>query len=67
VPKNRTMLDLVEASSYLHRSPTYLRRLVARREVRHYKVGGRLLFDVADLDALLDESLVEPLTSRYPS
>ena len=57
--KNRKLLDLTEASTYLHRSPTYLRRLVARREIKHYKVGSRLRFDVVDLDALLDASVVE--------
>ncbi len=57
--KNRKLLDLTEASDYLHRHPTYLRRLVAKREIRHLKLGGRLLFDAADLDALLDASVVE--------
>ncbi len=57
--KNRKLLYLDEASTYLHRDPTYLRRLVAKREIRHLKLSGRLLFDVADLDALLDAAVVE--------
>ncbi len=57
--KARVLLDIGEASAHLHRHSSYLRRLVARREIRHYKVGGRLLFDQADLDAHVDACVVE--------
>ncbi len=53
------LLDLGEASDYLHRPPSFLRRLVANREIRHFKLGGRVLFDAADLDELLAYSVRE--------
>jgi len=38
----------------------YLRRLVAERRIPYYKPsGGRLLFDLADIDALVETSRVE--------
>lgn len=41
------------------RNEAYLRRLVAGRKIKHYRVGGRLLFDLADLDDFLDSCVVE--------
>ncbi len=61
MPPNQrpVLLTLAEASEYLHRPPSFLRRLVAQREIRHIKLRGRLLFDAVDLDALLAASVRE--------
>lgn len=58
VPCGDDLLKLPEASRYISRHPSYL-RLVARREIRHYKIGGRLRFDVHDLDRLIRASRIE--------
>jgi excisionase family DNA binding protein len=39
----------------------FLRRLVAKRRIPYHKVGGRVLFDLADLDALAEQGRVEPV------
>lgn len=54
------LLGLQQAAGHLGRNVYYVRRLVARREIRHYKIGHRLLFDRADLDAFLTTCRVEP-------
>ncbi len=38
-----------------------LRRMVAEHRVRYYKVDGRILFDLADLDAYAEAGRVEPV------
>ena len=56
----RVLLSLPEAAAYLGRNEHYLRRLVSKRDLRHYRLDGRLRFDQADLDAFLDAHVVEP-------
>jgi len=56
-------LDLNAAAERLGVSPRYMRRLVADRRIRHYKVGHFLRFDVADLDAFLAASVREPVAT----
>lgn len=41
-------------------SERYLRRLVYERRIRYSKVGGKLLFDLADLDRIVNEGVVDP-------
>ena len=52
-------MPLSEAAAALGRSPSFVRRLVARRAVPYFKVGGRLLFDVRDLSEYLESCRVE--------
>lgn len=54
------LLGFADTARYLGRSESFLRRLVARREIRHRKVGRLLKFEVADLDAFLAECVVDP-------
>ena len=44
-------LSIVEAAGYLNVGVRFMRRLVADRRIRYYKVGKFLRFDPADLDA----------------
>ncbi len=53
------LLDTEAAALYLGRNVHYLRRLVARREVPFFRVGGRLRFATRDLDAFLADCRVE--------
>lgn len=55
------LLSTREAADYLGVSLSTLRRLVAERSVRHYKPGGQLRFDPADLDAYVRSSVREPV------
>lgn len=57
-----TLAQAVEARPWL--TERFLRRLVAERRVAFHKVGGRLLFDLSDLDALAERGRVEPPECR---
>ena len=54
-----TPLTFAEACEHLHISTRTLRRFVAERRIRHYKVGKALRFYPSDLDAFLQAGLVE--------
>ena len=47
------LLSFKDAAAYLGRSERWLRRAIANRAIRHYKIGALLAFDPADLDALI--------------
>jgi hypothetical protein len=49
---SRGFLLTFEAAQHLRISPRSLQRFVRRGLVGHFRIGGRLLFRVADLDAL---------------
>lgn len=53
------LLGFKHAAAYLGRTERWLRRAVANRDVRHYKIGGLLAFDPADLDVLILRGLRE--------
>ena len=57
-----TLAQAVEARPWL--TERFLRRLVAERRVPYFKVGGKLLFDLDDLDALAERGRVEPPENR---
>ena len=50
------LLDVTRAASYLGVSTSFIRNLVAQRNVVHYKLGGRVMFRRIDLDKFVDES-----------
>lgn len=64
VPTRRALLDTEQAADYLGRDVHFVRRLVQHREIQHYKIGGRLRFDPADLDAFLVTCRVDARPSR---
>ena len=43
-------LSIVEAADYLNDGVRFMRRLVADRRIRYFKVGRFLRFDPSDLD-----------------
>lgn len=53
-----TLKQTLEARPWL--TERWLRVLVYQRRIPYRKVGGRLLFDLADIDALADAGRVEP-------
>jgi excisionase family DNA binding protein len=48
-----------DAATYLSITPAALRKRVERGEIPYSKLGRRLWFNVADLDALMAEHRVE--------
>ncbi len=57
-----SLLSFKEAAAYLGRSERWLRRAVANRAIRHYKIGALLAFDPADLDVVILRGLREEIT-----
>jgi excisionase family DNA binding protein len=49
-----------EAADYLRISRSLLERIVQRREISCVRVGARVLFTDADLEAFIDAKRVEP-------
>lgn len=56
-----SLLGFKEAAAYLGRSERWLRRAIANRAIRHYKIGALLAFDPTDLDALILRGLREEM------
>ncbi len=57
---NRELLTVDQAAERLGTPVRFVRRLVAERRVRFYKVGRYVRFDSRDLDAFVCAGLVEP-------
>lgn len=55
-------LSYDEAAAYLHVSRRFLERLVSERRVAYLRLGGKVLFQVADLDAYAQAGRIEPAT-----
>ena len=53
------LLDLAGAAEHLGVTERYIRRAVAERRFRYYKVGKLLRFDPADLDSYVAAGVVE--------
>ena len=62
-PKARpvVLLSVPEAAEYLTVTERYMRRLVAQRLIRYRKVGRLIRFELADLNAYRDRTIVEPV------
>jgi excisionase family DNA binding protein len=54
------LLSVTQAAERLGTPERFIRRLIAQRRVRFYKVGRYIRFDVVDLDAFIDNGRVEP-------
>jgi excisionase family DNA binding protein len=52
-------MNLEEAGKFLGVSPHTLRVWARDRKVRHMKLGRRMIFDRADLEAFANERVVE--------
>ncbi|WP_433556374.1 excisionase family DNA-binding protein [Pseudonocardia xinjiangensis] len=51
-------------TEYLSTSDRFVRRLIAERRIRFYRVGRHIRFSVADLRAFAAEGCVEPITAQ---
>jgi excisionase family DNA binding protein len=61
------LVPIDEAAAYLGRNERFMRRVVAQRVIPFYRVGHRILFDIADLDAYLAACRVEPSRNWPPT
>jgi excisionase family DNA binding protein len=59
----RRLLTVREAAPFLRCSEKTLRRYVERREIPSYKIGGKRLFDPADLAAYIAAGREEAVDS----
>lgn len=53
------LLDVAEAAAYLSTPVRFIRRLVAQRRIRFYKVGRYVRIDKADLNSFVTEGQVD--------
>lgn len=60
MPETVSWLDVDGAAARLNMSTAFIRKLVLQQRIRYYKVGQRIRFDPADLDAFLRAGVVEP-------
>lgn len=56
----RELLSVPQAAERLGTPERFVRRLIAERRVRFYRVGKYIRFDSRDLDAFIGAGLVEP-------
>jgi excisionase family DNA binding protein len=60
LPSNdRRLLNIEHAAAHIGRNMSFVRRLVARRELPFFKIGGALRFDLRDLDRYVDSCRVD--------
>lgn len=57
VQKNKKLLTIEEASSFLNVKVSWLRQAVFRREINHIKVGALVRFREEDLDLFIQKNL----------
>jgi excisionase family DNA binding protein len=57
-------LTMREASAYLSTSERFVRRLIAERRIRFYRVGRHIRFAVTDLRAFVVAGQVDPITAQ---
>jgi excisionase family DNA binding protein len=53
------VIGVDDAAVYLSVPVRFIRRLVAEKRIRYYKVGKYVRFDLRDLDAFIEENLME--------
>jgi hypothetical protein len=54
----RQLIDINEVAVRLNRNVYYVKRLKQRKVLGYYSLDGRIMFDAAEVDALLDAAYV---------
>jgi len=52
----KRLLNILETSEYLNVSPSFLYHLVAAKQLRHIKLGRKVLFDIKFLERYIEEN-----------
>lgn len=58
----RRALDVEQSAQYFNTSVRFVRRLIAERRIVYHKVGAHIRIAVADLDAFMAATRVDPIT-----
>lgn len=62
-PAPSDLLDVDEAANHLGTPVRFIRRLVAERRIRFYKIGRYVRIDRHDLEAFIASGRIEPSAS----
>ncbi len=55
----RNMLNLKNAGAYIGVSARTIRRLIDRKQLTYYKIGGLIKIDEKDIETYIDKSRVD--------
>ena len=55
---NKKWLTLKESASYLRISESSLRNFIRYKKISHYKIEGKLLFKITELDKLIEQTKI---------
>ncbi|MDA8273010.1 MAG: helix-turn-helix domain-containing protein [Deltaproteobacteria bacterium] len=55
-------LTLKEAASYLRISEISLRNFIRYKKISHYKIEGKLLFKITELDKFIEQNKIESIS-----
>lgn len=61
---NSQLLSLKQLADHAGWPVTRIRKLVARREIRHVRIGGSLFLPITAVDEYLDANMVAPKHNR---
>ena len=53
------VIGVEDAASYMSVPERFIRRLVAEKRIRYYKVGKYVRFELRDLDTFIEANLME--------
>ena len=59
---NKKWLTLKEAASYLRISEISLRNFIRYKKISHYKIEGKLLFKITELDKFIEQNKIESIS-----
>lgn len=57
-------VNVADAAEFLGTSVRFVRRLIAERRIRFYRVGRHVRLAIADLEAFVQAGKVEPIVRR---
>lgn len=57
----KRFLSIREAAEFSSLSQRFLYEIVARRKIRSYKIGKRIVLDCQDLEEYIKQNVIEPV------
>ena len=59
---NKKWLTLKESASYLRISEISLRNFIRHKKISYYKIEGKLLFKITELDKFIEQNKIESIS-----
>ena len=59
---NKKWLTLKESASYLRISEISLRNFIRHKKISYYKIEGKLLFKITELDKFIEQNKIESVS-----